>query len=76
VLASDTPALREVGGDAAAAYLPPADGGAWGREISRLAAMPAGERARLADAGRRRAAQFTWARTAEGIVAAHREVAG
>ncbi len=75
VLASATPALREVGGDAAAAYLPPADAGAWAREISRLAAAPAGERARLADAGRRRAAEFTWARTAEGIVAAHREVA-
>jgi len=75
VLASATPALREVGGDAAAAYLPPADAGAWAREISRLAEAPAGEIARLADAGRRRAAEFTWARTAEGIVAAHREVA-
>jgi glycosyltransferase involved in cell wall biosynthesis len=75
VLASATPALREVGGDAAAAYLPPADAGAWGREISRLAGAPAAERVRLADAGRRRAGEFTWARTAEGIVAAHREVA-
>ncbi|HMN99030.1 MAG TPA: glycosyltransferase family 1 protein [Miltoncostaeaceae bacterium] len=75
VLASATPALREVGGDAAAAYLPTADAGAWAREIARLAEAPAGERARLADAGRRRAAAFTWARTAEGLVAAHREVA-
>jgi alpha-1,3-rhamnosyl/mannosyltransferase len=75
VLASATPALREVGGDAAAAYLPPADAGAWAREIGRLAGAPAAERARLADAGRRRAAEFTWARTAEGIVAAYREVA-
>jgi len=74
VLASATPALREVGGDAAAAYLPPADAGAWAREIGRLAAAPPDERARLADAGRRRAAEFTWARTAEGIVAAHREL--
>ena len=65
----------QIGGDAAAAYLPTADAGAWAREIARLAEAPAGERARLADAGRRRAAAFTWARTAEGLVAAHREVA-
>ena len=70
VLASATPALREVGGDAAAAYLPAADAGAWAREISRLADAPDGERARLAEAGRRRAGAYTWARTAEGIVAA------
>lgn len=75
VLASATPALREVGGDAAAAYLPVADAGAWAREISRLAAAPAGERRRLADAGRLRAAAFTWTRTAEGIVATYREMA-
>lgn len=76
VLASATPALREVGGDAAAAYLPAADAGAWAREISRLADAPDDERARLAEAGRRRAGAYTWARTAEGIVAAHREVTG
>jgi len=75
VLASATPALREVGGDAAAAYLPAADAGPWAAWISRLAAAPAEERARLADAGRRRAAEFTWARTAAGILDAHREVA-
>jgi glycosyltransferase involved in cell wall biosynthesis len=74
VLASATPALREVGGDAPAAYLPVADAGAWAREISRLAAAPADERERLEGAGRRRAAEFTWTRTAQGIVAAHREV--
>ncbi|HTI33994.1 MAG TPA: glycosyltransferase, partial [Miltoncostaea sp.] len=75
VLASATPALREVGGDAVAAYLPAADAGAWAASISRLAAAPAEERARLAEAGRRRAAEFTWARTAAGIADAHREMA-
>jgi glycosyltransferase involved in cell wall biosynthesis len=74
VLASATPALREVGGDAVAAYLPAADADAWAAAISRLAAAPAEERARLAEAGRRRAAEFTWARTAAGIADAHREV--
>jgi glycosyltransferase involved in cell wall biosynthesis len=76
VLASDTPALREVGGDDAAAYLPAADAGPWAREISRLAAAAPEERARLAEAGRLRAAAFPWSRTAQGIVDAYREVAG
>ena len=47
----DTPALREVGGDAAAAYLPAADAGAWAREISRLADAPDDERARAGRGG-------------------------
>ncbi len=75
VLASDTPALREVGG-AAATYLPLGDAAAWGRAISQAAAAPAGERAEQAQAGRIRAAGFSWERTARATLAAYREVAG
>jgi glycosyltransferase involved in cell wall biosynthesis len=65
VVASDTPALREVGGEAAR-YLPATDVAGW------AAAM---EGAQPADgaAGPARAAAFTWARTAGGVRAAWRE---
>ncbi|WP_217914377.1 glycosyltransferase [Miltoncostaea marina] len=73
VLASDTPALREVGG-AAAEYLPVADPAPWARAIARLAG-DAAERARRGEAGRARAAAFSWQATARAVVAAHREAA-
>ena len=76
VLASDTPALREVGGDAAAAYLPVGDPGPWAREIARLAALDRAGREAIAGAGRARAAGFTWEATARGLRAAQREAAG
>jgi glycosyltransferase involved in cell wall biosynthesis len=72
VLASDTPALREVGGDAAT-YLPPDDPDAWGRAISAAAAASGAERAARARAGRERAASFTWERTALALVEAYRD---
>jgi glycosyltransferase involved in cell wall biosynthesis len=75
VLASDTPALREVGGDAVAAYLPLADPGPWAREISALAGLDAAGRARRAEAGRARAGEFSWEATARGLVAAYRDAA-
>lgn len=75
VLASDTPALREVGGGAAA-YLPLGDAGAWGRAISEACAEGAVGRAARAEAGRRRAADFSWERTARAVAAAYREAAG
>jgi glycosyltransferase involved in cell wall biosynthesis len=74
VLAADTPALREVGGDAAA-YLPVADPGPWARAIDALTADPAAARARVG-AGRARAAEFSWDRTAAALAEAHREAAG
>jgi glycosyltransferase involved in cell wall biosynthesis len=74
VLASDIPALREAGGDAAR-YLPPADAAAWGRAIGELAADPGARRAG-AEAGAAQAARFTWERTAELTVLAWREVQG
>jgi len=74
VLASDTPALREVGGDAAA-YLPPDAPAAWARAIDELAADPA-EREARGRSGRARAAEFTWERTARALVDVYREAAG
>ncbi len=74
VLASDTPALREVGGEAAT-YLPPGDPAAWAAAISALAEEGAPEREARARGGRERAASFTWERTAEGLLAAYRDAA-
>lgn len=74
VLASDTHALREVGG-AAATYLPLGDAGAWARAISEAAAAPEGARAEQAVAGRLRAAEFSWERVARSTLDAWREVA-
>ncbi|MBI2297593.1 MAG: glycosyltransferase family 4 protein [Armatimonadetes bacterium] len=59
---STTPALVEVTGDAAP-HLPPTDTAAWAEAIARLLGDPA-ERARLAEHGRLRAAEFTWERSA------------
>ena len=74
VLASQTPALREVGGSAAT-YLSPDDPDAWAAAIDALVADPAGRSAR-AGLGRARAAEFSWRATAEATVAVYREVNG
>jgi glycosyltransferase involved in cell wall biosynthesis len=74
VLASDLPALREVGGDAAT-YLPPGDPSAWAAAISAAAERGPAERAARAAAGRARAATFTWERTARGLLDAYRDAA-
>jgi glycosyltransferase involved in cell wall biosynthesis len=76
VLASDTPALREVGGDAAT-YLPLGQPAVWAAAISAsaLASDPVA-RAVRAEHGRRRAAAFSWERTARATADAYREVAG
>ena len=73
VLAADTPALREVGGEAVA-YLPSGDPRGWGEAIGRLADDPA-ERGAMAERGRERAAGYTWAATAELTVRAWHEAA-
>lgn len=72
VLASNIPALREVGGDAVT-YLPPGRPDAWAEAISEAAAGDGDGRAARARAGRGRAAAFTWDRTADGLLAAWRE---
>jgi len=68
---STTPALVEVTGDAAP-HLPPTDAVAWADAIVRLIEDP-DERARLADVGRARAAEFTWERSAAIHLAAYRK---
>jgi alpha-1,3-rhamnosyl/mannosyltransferase len=73
VLAADTPALREVGGDAVR-YLPAGEPRAWGEAIGRLADDPA-ERQEMSSRGRERAAGFTWEATARLTVDAWREAA-
>lgn len=72
VLASDTPALREVGG-AAARYLPPGDPRAWAAAIDALAADREARTAAAAR-GRARAAEFSWRATARAVVDAYGEV--
>jgi glycosyltransferase involved in cell wall biosynthesis len=71
VLASDTPALREVGGDAAR-YLPPDAPTAWASALAELADDPE-RRARHRALGLARAGAFSWERTARLTLDAHRE---
>lgn len=73
VLASDTPALREVGGEAAR-YLSPDDPGAWAAAIDELVSDRPGRAARAA-LGRARAAEFSWGATARAVVDAYGEAA-
>jgi glycosyltransferase involved in cell wall biosynthesis len=69
VVAADTTALPETAGGAA--RLVPPDGEAFRDALVALLGDP-GERERLRDAGRRRAAGFTWEGTARGVDAALR----
>jgi glycosyltransferase involved in cell wall biosynthesis len=62
VLCSDLPVLREVGADAAA-YVEPGSAEALARAISELLGNSR-RRAELAEAGRARAARYSWERTA------------
>ena len=70
LIASDLPSVREVV-DGAAELVPPDDRGALADALARLAG-DAQRREELAAAGRRRAADFTWARTADKVVRAYR----
>ena len=72
VVASDIPAIREVAGDAAV-LVPPGDADAWAEALSRVLESPTLQ-AELAGAGRRRAAVFSWARTAEATLGVYREL--
>jgi len=74
VVASDIPAIREVAGDAAV-LVPPADIEAWAEALSRVLDSPS-LRADLAGAGRRRAALFSWSKTAEATLGVYEELAG
>ena len=72
VLTSDRSSLPEVAGDAAV-LVDPLDRGSIAKGLVRLVNDSALRR-RLADAGPRRAARFTWPATASGTWAAYREV--
>jgi glycosyltransferase involved in cell wall biosynthesis len=70
VVASDVPALREVGGYAVT-YCPVDDIGAWQRAVSRLLderRFKPGQWSLRRDAGIRRAAAFSWSRYASDVV--------
>jgi glycosyltransferase involved in cell wall biosynthesis len=72
VLTSDRSSLPEVAGDAAV-LVDPLDRGALAKGLVRLVTDSALRR-RLADAGPRRAARYTWPATAAGTWSAYREV--
>jgi alpha-1,3-rhamnosyl/mannosyltransferase len=71
VVAADATSLPEVVGDAGV-LVDPDDVAGWARAMDRLIDDPA-ERARLAQAGRRRAAGYTWHRGAEALLDAYRD---
>ncbi len=74
VVCSSASALPETGGDAAL-YADPHDAGAFETQVSRVLADRAlGQR--MAEAGLRRARQFSWRRTAEETMAVYRGVCG
>ncbi len=72
VIASDTPALREVGGQAAI-YRAPDDPAGWARMIDTLVGSPVMRRARSA-AGAAQAARFSWTTAAEQTAAVYAEL--
>jgi len=71
VIASDIPSIAEVAGNAG--LLLPLDAGQWAEAISSVAGDEVA-RGRLAEAGRRRALEFTPARTVEQLRAAYRRL--
>ncbi|MBI1852707.1 MAG: glycosyltransferase family 4 protein [Planctomycetes bacterium] len=72
VIAAATSAIPEVAGEAAM-LLPPSDAGAWANAIRALARDDSSRRA-LVEAGRARAARFSWDRTANEILGLQREL--
>ncbi len=74
VVAADTTALPEVVGDAGI-LLPPDEPEEWSRVMLELLANP-DRRRDLAAAGRARAAEFTWSRSATTLLAAYERALG
>lgn len=70
VVGSDIPIIREVGGDAMR-FFDPHDPASIARTVREVVADPG----TLADAGRKRAALFTWQRTAEATADVYRRLA-
>jgi glycosyltransferase involved in cell wall biosynthesis len=74
VVASDIPTLREVG-EGVARFVEPLDSVAWAREVRALA-LDSGARDAMAEAGRARARELTYERTARATLEVLREAAG
>ncbi len=74
VVASDIPPLREAG-EGVARFVEPLDSATWAREVCRLAGDPEARHS-MADAGRVRAAEFTYEHTARATLEGLREAAG
>ena len=74
VVASNAAAHPETGGDGAL-YFDPSDPGALASRVERLIREPASREA-AREAGRARAAQFSWDRSAERLIEVYRTVAG
>ena len=74
VVASTCAALPEVVGDAGL-LLDPLDVGGWTRTMRTLLVEPDSRR-RLAEAGRRRAAELTWDEPVEALVSTWRDALG
>ncbi len=74
VVASDIPSLRELG-DGVARFVDPHDSVSWAREVRALALDP-GARQTMAEAGRARARELTYERTARATLEVLREAAG
>jgi glycosyltransferase involved in cell wall biosynthesis len=74
VLASDIPVLREAG-EGVARFVGPLDSAAWAREVCRLAGDEQALRT-MADAGRVRAAEYTYEHTARATLEVLRQAAG
>jgi glycosyltransferase involved in cell wall biosynthesis len=72
VVASDIPPVREVAGDAAV-LVAPGDPTAWAEALSEVLGSPS-RQADLAGAGRRRAAAFSWERTARQTLRIYEEL--
>jgi glycosyltransferase involved in cell wall biosynthesis len=72
VIAARTSSIPEVVGDAARLVDEPEDPGAWAQGLGELIDS-ADDRRELATAGRRRAAEFSWARTARTMLGIYRD---
>ncbi len=73
LVVSDIPVFREVAMDAAV-FVSPTDAPEWRKRVAELMADPS-ERARLAERGRCRAKDFSWARAAEQTLGIWRRMA-
>jgi alpha-1,3-rhamnosyl/mannosyltransferase len=72
VVCSAIPVFRETAGDAAMQIAPDSTSD-WATALERILSQPS-LRTHLSDAGRRRAAQFSWGRSADAVLSAYSEL--